>query len=166
MSIELDDKTFGRLLDIAMPGRTPPPTETSTILQIAQLAAGVDLDEDLDERGLLGTLTQKLCATAGIPLETVTPLSPLPIHTEERTAQIATLADGLVTSSSRELAYIVAYLLIVSDLELAPVETELLDGLRGALRIEGRRASELAAEVSELVTPGAPGEPESAPAPP
>ncbi len=166
MSIELDDRTFGRLLDIVMPGRTPAATETSTILQIAQLAAGVDLDEDVDERGLLGTLTRQLCATAGIPLESVRPLSPLPIDAEERTARIASLAAGLATTSARELAYIVAYLLIVSDLELAPVETELLDGLRAALRVEDRRASELAAEVSELVTPGAPGELEGAPAHP
>jgi hypothetical protein len=93
-------------------------------------------------------------------------LSPLPIDAEERRAQIASLATQLATTSARELAYLVAYLLIVSDLELAPVETELLEGLQRALWIEGPRASELAAEVSELVTPGASRELEGAPAPP
>jgi hypothetical protein len=166
MSIALDHRTFGRLLDIVMPDTIPSPAEARVILQIAQLAAGIDLDEDGDERGLLGVLTRQLCAIVGIPSSSVRVLSPLPIDAEERDAQIASLATQLATTSARELAYLVAYLLIVSDLELAPVETELLDGLQRALWIEGPRASELAAEVSELVTPGASRELEGAPANP
>jgi hypothetical protein len=155
MSIALDTSTFGRLLDLVMPGTSPDPTEARAILQIAQLAAGVDLDEDTAEHGLLGALTLQLCAIARIPISSVGRLSPLPIDAEERHAQLASLASRLVTTRSRELAYIVAYLLIVVDLELAPVETELLEELRRALWIEGRRADILAAAVSELVTPGA-----------
>jgi hypothetical protein len=166
MSIALDTRTFNRLLDLVMPGTSPSPTEARTIVQIGQLAAGIDLDEDADERGLLRALTRQLCASAGISTENLRPLSPLPIDAEERTAQIASLASQLVTTSSRELAYVVAYLLIVSDLELAPVETELLEGLQRALWIEGRRASAIAAAVSELVTPGADSELEDAAAPP
>ena len=154
MKIALDTLTFGRLLDIAMIGSSPSPTETRAILQIAQLAAGVDLDDDDDEHGLLGALTYRLCTLAEIPLSSVPVLSPLPIDAEERNAVISSLANRVVTTGGRELAFIVAYLLIVSDLELAPVETDLLEGLQRALWIDRDRAAELLAEVSELVTPG------------
>ena len=157
MSIALDNRNFGRLLDIVMPGASPNPAEARAVLHIAQLAAGIDLDDDLAERGLLGTLTVLLCDAAMIPLDSVRPLSPLPIDAEERRAQIASLAGRLVSTESRELAYILAYLLIVADLELAPVESDLLDDLRRALWIDGDRAGELAAEVSVLVTPGTSG---------
>lgn len=166
MSIALDHRTFGRLLGIVMPDTIPNPAEARVIVQIAQLAAGIDLDEDGDERGLLSVLTRQLCAIVGIPISSVRVLSPLPIDAEERHAQIASLASQLATTGARELAYLVAYLLIVSDLELAPVETELLEGLQRALWIEGPRAAELAAEVSELVTPGASRELDAAPANP
>jgi len=160
MSIELDTLTFGRLLDIVMTGSSPSPPEARTILQIAQLAAGVDLDDDDAERGLLNTLTHRLCAVAEIPISTVPVVSPLPDGPEERTARIASLANRLVSTPARELAFIVAYLLIVSDLELAPLESELLEGLQRALRIEADRADDLLMEVAALVTPGVLDEPE------
>jgi len=155
MSIALDTLTFGHLLDIAMPGAVPSPVEARTILQIAQLAAGVDLDDDAAERGLLGTLTLHMCRVAKIPISTVPVLSPLPDGDEERNAQIASLAGRLGATGARELAFILAYLLIVVDLEMAPVETELLEGLRRAFSIDSRRAAELLAQAAELVTPGA-----------
>lgn len=166
MNIALDTTTFGRLLDIVMLGTSPSPTETRAILQIAQLAAGVDLDDDDDEHGLLGSFTYRLCTLARIPISSVPALSPLPIDDEERNALISSLANRVVTTDGRELAFIVAYLLIVSDLELAPVETELLENLRCALWIERDRAAELLAEASELVTPGARTELQGAPAHP
>jgi hypothetical protein len=155
MSIALDTFTFGRLLDIAMIGESPSPSETRAILQIAQLAAGVDLSDDAAEHGLLGALTYRLCTLAEIPISSVPVLSPLPIDAEERNALISSLASRVVTTGGRELAFIVAYLLTVSDLELAPVESELLEGLRRALWIRRERANELLADASELVTPGA-----------
>lgn len=157
MRIELDASTFRRLIDAVMPGERLSPSETRTILLIAQLAAGIDLDEDTDERGLLRAFTRHLCAFAGIPESSVPVLSPLPlpIDVEERCARIAAISTQLPTTRARELAFVVAHLLIVSDLELAPVEAELLDGLRPALSIDARRADELVAEASELVTPGA-----------
>ena len=155
MSIVLDALTFGRLLDLVMPGAGPTPAEVRAILQLAQLAAGIDLDDDDAERSLLGALTRRLCASAEIPVSSVPVLSPLPGDAEERNAQIGALASQLVTAPSRELAFVVAYLLIVSDLELAPLELELLEALRRALCIDGSRATDLLAEASELVTPGA-----------
>jgi hypothetical protein len=166
MSIVLDSLTFGRLLDLVMSGTTPSPSEVRGILQIAQLAAGVDLDDDDAERGLLGTLTRELCTIAGIPISSIPVVSPLPGDAEERDALIWSLTNGLVTTRARELAFIVAYLLIVVDLELAPVESELLEDLPRALSIDRARAAELLAEVAGLVTPGVRDELERAPAHP
>lgn len=164
MSIILDTPTVARLLDLVMPGAGPSPTETRGVLQIAQLAAGIDLEDDDAERGLLGALSLHLCAVAGIPVSSVPVLSPLPGDPEERRSAVSTLARRLVTTGARELSYIVAYLLIVADLELAPVEGELLEELRSALGIEPDQADELAAGVAALVTPGVRGEPPGAPA--
>lgn len=163
MAIALDTITFGRLIDLVMPGTAPNPTEARAILQIAQLAASVDLDDDAVERGILGNLTLQLCGLAKIPISSVRPLSPLPIDAEERTERVTSLASRLVTMQSRELAYVVAYLLIVSDLELAPVESEMLEDLQRALWLAPRRAAVLAAAVSQLVTPGALSDLEDAP---
>jgi hypothetical protein len=159
MSIALDTQTFGRLLDLVMLGSSPSPTEARAILQIAQLAAGVDLDDDDDERGLLGTLRRQVCVLADIPVSSIPVLSPLPGDAEERTAIVRALASRVVTTAGRELAFVVAYLLAIVDLELAPVEVELLEELRRALWIEPGRAAELLVEASEIVTPGVRGEP-------
>jgi len=159
--IALDSKTFSRLLDIVMLGANPSPTEARAILQIAQLAVGVDLDDDADEHELLGTLRRHLCSLADIPMSSIPALSPLPGDSEERSALIHQLACRVVTTAGRELAFTVAYLLVVVDLELAPVEVELLEGLRRALWIEPGRAAELLVEASELVTPGLQSELES-----
>lgn len=166
MSIELDPGTFRRLTDAVMPGERLAPSEARTIAQLAQLAAGIDLEDDAAERGLLGELTHHLCALAGIPSSSVPVLSPLPIDAEERRARIASLASQLAAPRARELAFVAAYLLIASDLELAPVESELLDGLRRAFELDAARADELLAEASALVTPGARDQPPDAAAPP
>jgi len=157
MSIELDDRTFRRLTDAVMPGERLAPSEAITIALIAQLAAGVDLDDDAAEGGLLGAVTRHLCAFAGIPRSSVPVLSPrpLPEDAEARSAWVNWLAGQLVTTRARELALVVAHLLIVADLELAPVETELHEELQRALLVDKRRARELIAEVTEAVTPGA-----------
>jgi len=159
MSIALDTQTFGRLLDLVMLGSSPSPTEARAILQIAQLAAGVDLDDDIDERGLLGTLRRQVCVLADIPVSSVPVLTPLPGDAEERAAIVRTLASRVVTTAGRELAFVVAYLLAVVDLELAPVEVDLLEELRRALWLEPGRAAELLVGASEIVTPGVQGEP-------
>lgn len=160
MSIDLDDRTFRRLTDAVLRGEHLAPPEAITVALIAQLAAGVDLDDDATERGLLGTFIDRLCTFVGMPRSSVPVLSPrpLPEDGEARRAWVSWLAGQLVTPRARELALVVAHLLIVADLELAPVETELHDELQRALSIDPRRARELIAEVMEVVTPGAPGE--------
>lgn len=155
MSIDLDARTFGRLITAVAPGEPPTPSEIRTILLIAQLAAEIDLDDDEAEVGLLASLTRQLCALGRIPRSSVPVLSQVPTDAEERHAQITALARQLGTQRACELAFVVAYLLVVVDLELAPVEADLLVDLRTAFGLPPERADALAGEIAELVTPGA-----------
>ena len=159
MAIEIDDAKFQQILDATLGSQRIGPQEIRTILQVAQLAATVDLDDDPDERTLLGTLTSKLCAVAGISPQTVPLLSPIPTDDEERTARIAALVRQLPTTGARDLAFALAYLLIVVDLELAPIEDALLRELLRQLTIPGDRATDLIDAIAAIVTPGEAGEP-------
>jgi hypothetical protein len=149
------DATAFRSIVSAVPGGSLLAADGRTIVQIAELAAGVDLDDDADERILLDAMSQHVCASAGIARESVPAVSPLPLDDEERIAWVCALATQLTTTGARELAYVVAYLLAASDLELAPVESVFLGELREALSIPEERASDLLGTVTEIVTPGA-----------
>lgn len=160
MSLELDDRTFQRLIDVVMPGQLLSPVEAIPIALIAQLAEGVDLEDDDDESRLLDVVIGRVCELAAIRRSIVPVLSPrpLPEDGEARRAWVNWLAGQLVTPHARELSLVLAHLLVVADLELAPVESRLIEELRLALAIDADRANELLAEVSEIVTPGAPAE--------
>jgi hypothetical protein len=152
--MQLDSTAFRSIVGV-VPGDRLLAADARTIVQIAELAAGVDLDDDADERILLEAVGQHVCASAGIARDSVPVVSPLPLDHEDRMAWICALATQLTTTGARELAYVIAYLLTASDLELAPVESTFLGELREALSIPEERASELLATVTEIVTPGA-----------
>jgi hypothetical protein len=154
MTLPIDEGVMRRIVQAVSPRATVEPGDARTILQLAELAAGVDLDDDEAEDRFGDALARHLCALAGISPDTVPPLARLPIDEEERDACVAALAQRLSSPESRELALVVAYLMIASDLELAPIETHWLEKLQLALGIDDGRASELVTRVSELVTPG------------
>jgi hypothetical protein len=162
MSIEIDDARFQQLLDLALVARGLDPHEVRVVVDIAQLAASIDLDDDPEERTLLHTLTRRLCAWGGISPSSIRPLSPVPTDDEERAARIAVLAQQLVTAGARDLAFAVAYLVIVADLELSPGEGSLLDGLEHELELPRARARELAGTAARIVTPDEQAAPDAA----
>ena len=154
MTIEIDDPKFQQILDVTVGCQHLGPAEVRTVLQLAQLAAAIDLDDDPAEQSLLGSLTTRLCAAIGVPPDSVPLLSPIPTDDEERAAQIAALVPRLPTTGARDLAFALAYLMIVSDLELAPVEDALMQQLQRALTIPPERASGLIDAIARIVTPG------------
>jgi hypothetical protein len=154
MPIEIDDTKFQQILEVTAGSQRIGAPDIRTILQVAQLAAGIDLDDDPEERAVLRTVAARLCATVGIPVDTVPLLSPLPTDDEERAARIAQLVPQLATTGARDLAFALAYLVIVADLELAPIEGSLLHQLQRALTIPDDRARWLVEAVAEIVTPG------------
>jgi hypothetical protein len=155
MTIDIDDAKFQQILDVTggIPQIGPP--EVRTILQVVQLAAEVDLDDDPAELTLLRSLTARLCTATGNALDRFPLLSPIPTDDEERAAQIAALVRRLPTTGARDLAFALAYLMVVSDLELAPIEDALLQQLQRALTIPPERASDLIDAIARIVTPGA-----------
>lgn len=128
-------------------------SDLEVIGQLAFLTAEIDLDEDRDERRMLAALNRNLWHLIGRPPEPIVPISPLPIDREERARWIRELVPQLTTDDARELAYVAAYLTVVIDLELAPIESELLDELERALGIEHARAEQLAGAAARMLTP-------------
>lgn len=154
MTLAIDDAKFQQILDVTLGAQPLTPPELRTVLQVVQLAAEIDLDEDPAELALLRSLTDQLCTATGIVLDRFPLLSPIPTDDEERAAQLAALVQRLPTTGARDLAFALAYLMLVSDLELAPVEDALLHQLQGTLTIPPERASRLLDAVGRIVTPG------------
>jgi hypothetical protein len=153
--MELDAITFRTLAKQLLPPRsTLSADEATAVVQIAELAIGVDLEEGAEELALLRQVKRHVCAIGGISPDDVPAVSPLPLDAEERRAWCAQLAHRLDSNGARELAYVLAYLCIAGDLELAPVESSLIVDLQGALDIDNARADELVEAVAVLATPG------------
>lgn len=151
----LDEDFLSRLL----PSARLSVSDVEVIGQLAFLAAEIDLDEDVDELHVLVALNRGLWRIVGRPPALITPISPVPIDREERARAINELVPRLTTVDARELAYVVAYLVIVIDLELAPVEGDLLGELEAALELEPGRAEQLALAGATMLTALDPAEP-------
>ena len=130
------------------------PDEIRAITHVAYLAAEIDFDEDVAEADALERIGSLLWTLRGLPPQRIPPVSPLPIDDEERLARIQELAVHLQTRGTRELAYVIAYLLIAADHAIMPVEGSFVDVLQHALGIDDDRAAELVATAAEHVTPG------------
>ncbi len=153
--MEIDADRFHRIIHAVIPETASLSADDATaIVQICDLAASTDLDEDSDERAVFEAFAHEVCDSAGIPRDRVPVMSPLPIDDEERCAWIRRLGGKLTSEGARELAYVAANLLAVSDLEIAPVEQKMLEQLRGELGLGEDRARDLVATASEIVTPG------------
>jgi tellurite resistance protein len=131
------------------------PEDVRSILRLAYLTAEIDFDEDIAEREALQEVAGCLWDVAGSDAQAIEPVSPIPLDGEERSALIHRLAAELPTRGARELAYVTAYLLATSDLELAPIEGRFLEELQDALGLDDDHAADLAASAAESVTPEA-----------
>jgi hypothetical protein len=72
---------------------------------------------------------------------------------EQRIDHLRSHAAQLKGRPSAALAFAVAYVLVISDMELAPEEGVLLETLREALGLDEDRASDLSALVGAALTP-------------
>jgi hypothetical protein len=127
--------------------------EARAIVQLTYLASGADLEDSSEEETLREQLGRHICALAEISFDSVPWPSPLPIDGEERVAWLTTLGGELTARGPRELAYVIAYLLAIGDMELAPAESDFVSDLQDLLGISDTRASELVARAAEQVTP-------------
>jgi hypothetical protein len=149
---------FARIVNITLgsreqgfrDGASVTPDDAEALVGIAYLALDADDREDPDELRVVDEISQQLAALANTTL-----VAPGERATDdyERLDQIRQLGGQLSSQPVRELGYSLAYAVMVSDMELAPAETELLADVAVAFGISDARASELAAMTAEAVTP-------------
>lgn len=151
--IDLDDAKFRQILDVTVGPQALAPRDIPAVVELVQLAAAIDLDDEPGEQTVLQALTARLCAVAGLPPDAVPRLSRIPTDDEERAARLAALVPRLTTTGARDLAFALSYLVIVADLELGPVESSLLQQLQRTLGIPADRAGEVVAAAAAIVTP-------------
>ena len=131
--------------------------EADAITQLAYLAEGAELKEDPEAVSLTERLVATVCELGTIPYDGVARPSPLPSpdDDEARVAWLARVVPQLRTTPGRELGYVVAYLVMIGDLQLAPVESVFLDELRRILGITEPRAADLVGDAATQLTPAA-----------
>jgi hypothetical protein len=123
--------------------------DAETIAELAQLSVDADGQEDAEEIQMFFALGKIVYEIAGLT-DTPTPTFAVDIDDNERLEE---LARKLATKEARELAYAVAHVLAIVDIQIAPEENEFLENLRGALGLGDERADELAGQLAEAITP-------------
>jgi tellurite resistance protein len=125
--------------------------EAELVVAIAQLAVAADRVEDPDERALFDQLAGHIYEHANLA---TTPPTLGPVEdAERRIDHLRSHAAQLQGKPSAALAYSVAYILAISDMDLDPDEGEMLEVLREALGLDEEKAEDLLPVVSELIVP-------------
>lgn len=127
------------------------PSDAELVVAIAQHAVAADRVEDPDEQALFDQLAAHVYAAAKLA---TTPPTLAPLDDEEqRIEQLRTHAAQLQGKGAGALAYALAYILTIADLELNPDEMDTVEILREGLGLDQGAADDLVATVSELITP-------------
>ncbi|HSK01580.1 MAG TPA: hypothetical protein VK932_10085 [Kofleriaceae bacterium] len=153
MSIAVDQTRLRRIVEALRVGETLDRAGALTILEIAQLAAGVGPEDDPAEHATLQAIAQHVGSLVGTKPGELLAIPQLPDE-DARAGHLALLASQLHTRAARELAYAIAFLVSVADLQLTPAETAALEEFQRALGIDDRRATDLVVLVSEIVAAG------------
>ena len=141
---------FRRIVNTTIGSERLGANDAAALVDIAYLALGADDREDPDEVAVVDEIAQQVCALANTQV-----VAPGVRATDdfERLEKIRELGGQLSGAQTRELAYGLAYAVSISDMDLAPAESELLADVAVAFGIADKRADELAAMVAEAVTP-------------
>ena len=123
--------------------------DAARVVALARLAVEADEREDIDESDLLETLTGYVTTLAGRPGAPLDDADDSRGDLADRLARLTAALEG----RAAELAYIVSYLLTISDLNIDPEEEAFTDKLRVALSIREDRADELIALCNTAITP-------------
>lgn len=129
----------------------PSPAEAELIVAICQLAVAADDEEGEDETVLFDQVAALVYAHA--KLQTSPPAFQPFTDPDQRLDLIKSHAAQLAGKPAAGLAYVLAYVLTIADLELAPAEGEFIDDLGEALGLDSDRADALITATTELLTP-------------
>lgn len=124
--------------------------DAARVVALSRLAIASDDREDIDESDLLDTLTGYVSRLAGSPGATLDEVDDGRGDMPERLARLGAGLDG----GTAGLAYLMAYLLTIADLNIDPEEEAFLGQLRTALQITDARAGELVAVVNTALSAG------------
>ena len=123
--------------------------DAARVIALARLAVEADEREDIDESDLLETLIGYVTRLAGRPGESLDNADDGRGDLADRIERLTSALEG----RAAELAYVVSYLLTISDLNIDPEEEDLTEELRVALSISEDRADELVALINTAITP-------------
>ena len=128
--------------------------DATAIVSVARLAVDADRSEDSDELELYDLLAEQVCKLAGISADSVQDAEDTaPRGDDDREQRMLARADQLKTKPPRELAYAIAYILTIADLDIAPDEDKFLARLQEAFAIDDDRQGEIAELVNEAIAP-------------
>jgi hypothetical protein len=150
MSIAVDQTKLRRIIDTILAGEELDRNEAAMVLQIAQLAAGSDDVERPAEHALLQAIAQRVYGLVGIQTGELCAIPRI----DDRGARLAwfrAIAAELHTRAARELAFAMAFLVSISDLELVAIEHTNLDDLQEAIGVDDRRAMDLVIQLAETI---------------
>lgn len=150
MSIAVDQTRLRKIVTTLLGCSTLTRNDGETILEIAQLAAGIEPEEDPAEHATLQAIAQQVGALVGFKPGELQPIPEIPDE-DARRAYLRALARQLSTQTTRELAYTLAFLVSVADLRLTPEEHTNLELFQHALGVDYSRATDLAIFASEIV---------------
>jgi hypothetical protein len=150
MSIAVDQTKLRRIIDSIVANEDLNRNEVTMVLQIAQLAAGSDDVERPIEHSLLQAIAQRVGALVGIKPDELSDI-PRIDDDDARLSRLRALAAELHTRAARELAFAMAFLVSISDLDLAAVERTDLEELQHAIGVDDRRAMDLVVQLTETI---------------
>lgn len=148
--IAVDQTKLRRIVDSILGGEQLNRDEASSVLQIAQLAAGADEINQAVGHAVIQAIAQRICSLVGLqPAELLA--IPRIQGFDARMSWYRALSSTLQTRAARELGFALAFLVTISDLELRPAERELLDELQHALGVAHRRATDIIVQLAEII---------------
>ncbi len=137
-----------------VPGASLAQPEADSLIQLVQLAAGVDHEDDPAEHAIVQAIAQRVRWMSELEPELeptdILPIPPLP-DSDARAHWLAAIAGALRSPGVRELAYVLAFVVTVADLEMKPAERDAMDEVQRALGLDDRCAMDLIVRVTELV---------------
>lgn len=146
-----EESRYGAAIKSIHPGPLAE-ADAEAIVAIAQLTVDADGREDAEEIQKFFAIGRAVLVQAG---RNETPTPTFADTEDEGGEHLKGLAGALSSVAAKELAYGVAFLMAIADVDLAPEEGALVEALREALGLSEERADEIAATVSAAITPSA-----------
>jgi hypothetical protein len=128
--------------------------DAEAIVGIARLAVDADRRVDKDELAFYDIVTNHVCALAGLAAGALQDAeAKKPRGEDDRQTRMVARAAQLTTQPVRELAYAVAYMVLISDLDIQPVEDKFLDAMVKTFAISEDREATITSAVTDAVIP-------------